>query len=67
MLFMPFSLDFLRFSFFVFLLYTCLLPWCRVSKEVGETSQEGKAVFKQNEKEEPQSSVPSAVLPAGSG
>ncbi|OWK15735.1 CFDP1 [Cervus elaphus hippelaphus] len=58
------------FSFFVFLLYTCcLLPWCRVSKEVGETSQEGKAVFKQNEKEEPQSSVPSAVLslPAGSG
>lgn len=35
---------------------------------MGETSQEGKSVFKQNEKEEPQSNVPSAVpsLPAGS-
>ena len=36
---------------------------------MGETSQEGKSVFKQNEKEEPQSNVPSVVpsLPAGSG
>nr|XP_042086679.1 craniofacial development protein 2 isoform X3 [Ovis aries] len=40
-----------------------------VTKEVGETSQEAKSVFKQDEKDKPQADVPAAVpsLPAGSG
>ncbi|KAJ1069544.1 hypothetical protein K5549_006128 [Capra hircus] len=41
----------------------------RVIKEVDATSKEAKSFFKQNEKEKPQSNVPSAVPspPAGSG
>lgn len=40
-----------------------------MTKEVGETSQEAKSVFKQDEKDKPQADVPAAVpsLPAGSG
>ena len=40
-----------------------------MTKEVGETSQEAKSVFKQDEKDKPQANVSSAVpsLPAGSG
>ena len=39
------------------------------TKEVGETSQEAKSVFKQDKKDKPQANVPSVVpsLPAGSG
>lgn len=41
----------------------------RVTKEVDATSREAKSFFKQNEKENPQAHVPSALpsLPAGSG
>ncbi|XP_012497025.1 PREDICTED: craniofacial development protein 1 isoform X2 [Propithecus coquereli] len=41
----------------------------RVTKEVDATSKEAKSFLKQNEKEKPQASVPSALpsLPAGSG
>lgn len=41
----------------------------RVTKEVDATSKEAKSFFKQNEKEKPQTNVPStlASLPAGSG
>nr|XP_044617552.1 craniofacial development protein 1 isoform X2 [Equus asinus] len=41
----------------------------RVTKEVDATSKEAKSFFKQNEKDKPQTNVPSALpsLPAGSG
>ncbi|XP_058135673.1 craniofacial development protein 1 isoform X3 [Dasypus novemcinctus] len=41
----------------------------RVTKEVDATSREAKSFFKQNEKEKPQTNVPSALssAPAGSG